>query len=182
MNTENRHEIQWYACKVFRNKTNTIRRQAEADGFYCYIPMQTILASDGYDTSYVKTYKTRPLVPWLLFIRSDEEYINQLQRNPNSHVGVYCYPGTTTPAPIPDHEMEIFRFVTTKFYHSIESVDEKQVKKGDRVRITGGLLQGAEGYIIRIHGTKRFVVMIEGVAAVATGYIPKQYIEKIIAQ
>ena len=60
----------------------------------------------------------------------------------------------------------------------MESIDQKIVK-GDRVKITGGILQGAEGYITRVHGTKRFVVVINGVAAIATGYIPKQFIEKI---
>ena len=51
--------------------------------------------------------------------------------------------------------------------------------KGDKVRIKEGVLKGAEGYITRIHGTKRFVVTIEGIAAIATTFIPKQFIEKI---
>ncbi len=42
-----------------------------------------------------------------------------------------------------------------------------------------GPFKGAEGYIVRVKNTKRFIVSIEGVAAVATGYIPKNFIEKI---
>lgn len=33
--------------------------------------------------------------------------------------------------------------------------------------------------IARIHGTKRFVVIVKGVAAVATTFIPRCFIEKI---
>ena len=54
-----------------------------------------------------------------------------------------------------------------------------ELVKGDRVRVTEGVFKGAEGYITRVHGTKRFVVVIEGIAAVATSYIPGKFLEKL---
>jgi len=41
------------------------------------------------------------------------------------------------------------------------------------------VFRGAEGYIARIRNAKRLIVAIEGVAAVATSYIPKDFMEKI---
>ena len=72
----------------------------------------------------------------------------------------------------------MFIFVTTVGSRNLEAVDPA-LAKGDRVRITGGVFRGAEGYIARIRNAKRLIVAIEGVAAVATSYIPKDFIEKI---
>ena len=52
-------------------------------------------------------------------------------------------------------------------------------KTGDRVRVIGGPLKGAEGYIKRIRKDQRLLVCVEGVIAVATSYIPNELLEKI---
>ena len=74
--------------------------------------------------------------------------------------------------------MEVFKFVT-RTAATLESIDEAQLSDKQQVRITGGIFAGAIGHICRVHGTKRFVVRIEGVAAVATTFIPRQFIEPI---
>ena len=47
------------------------------------------------------------------------------------------------------------------------------------MRVTGGPLKGAEGYIKRIRKDQRLLVCVEGVIAVATSYIPNELLEKI---
>lgn len=164
----------WYAYKVYYNKTAAIKLRAEQSGLRCFIPMRLVEAEEAGE----KVSREVPVIASLIFIRSDREYMERIRKTPQSHVGVYCYPGTSTPAEISDREMERFIFITTKGCRTLEAVDERIVR-GDRVRITGGTFAGAEGYITRIHGTKRFVVVIEGVAAIATTFIPRAYIEKI---
>ena len=85
------------------------------------------------------------------------------------------------PAIISDHEMSIFKMVTSDGNPDLEYMDPGAIsfKKGQHVRVTGGLFEGAEGYIQRIHGNRRLVVAIEGVVAVATSYIPSCFLEKI---
>lgn len=177
--TDESEPLHWYAYKVFHNKAQILREQLERIGLQYYIPIRKIIKSAKPEDSYsnTPTIEMRPVIPSLVFIRTTETTMKQL-RQPPYNLWVYCLPGTNIPAIIPNREMEVFIFVTTKGCQSLESIDQKIVK-GDRVKITGGILQGAEGYIIRVHGTKRFVVVINGVAAVATGYIPKQFIEKI---
>ena len=161
--TDESAPLHWYAYKVFHNKARILRDQLELKGLQCYIPIRKVIKSANTEN----TYSNTPAVATMA----------QLRQHPYN-LWVYCLPGTNIPATIPDQEMEVFIFVTTKGCQSLESIDQKIVK-GDRVKITGGILQGAEGYITRVHGTKRFVVVINGVAAIATGYIPKQFIEKI---
>lgn len=177
--TDESAPLHWYAYKVFHNKARILRDQLELKGLQCYIPIRKVIKSANTENTYSNTpaVEIQPVIPSLLFIRSTEATMAQLRQHPYN-LWVYCLPGTNIPATIPDREMEVFIFVTTKGCQSLESIDQKIVK-GDRVKITGGILQGAEGYITRVHGTKRFVVVINGVAAIATGYIPKQFIEKI---
>ncbi|MDE7126665.1 MAG: UpxY family transcription antiterminator [Bacteroidales bacterium] len=148
------------------------------DGFTYYVPMRPVMKNDSYGLSEEDAYEEEPVIPSLIFIRSTPGYVESIRKNPESPLGVYCSPGTKNPSVIPDNEMEIFMFVTRTGCRTVESIGLDFIR-GDRVRITGGMFCGAEGYITRVHGTRRFVVMIEGVAAIATVYIPRHFIEKI---
>ena len=52
-------------------------------------------------------------------------------------------------------------------------------RRGDKVCIIKGSFAGIEGELIRIKGHKRVVVLLEGVAAVATTYIPASFLERV---
>lgn len=88
---------------------------------------------------------------------------------------------TDSPLCVPDNQMDSFIAVAG---HPEEQViylaaEAKSLKKGDLVRVTGGLFRGAEGYFIRLKGDRRVVVNIPGVAAVATTFVHPSLIEKI---
>ncbi len=168
------NEEYWFAYRVFHNKIKSVIAQAQTDGWRVFVPMRTVEKVEGQQPHFIE----EPVIPSLVFIRSTKEYMMAIRKDPNSYIGVYCHPGTPEPAVIDDREMDIFMFVTTTGCQRLDAVDEKLVK-GDRIRVTGGLFKGAEGYITRVHGTKRFVVVIKGVAAVATTFVPRCYIEKI---
>ena len=152
--------IEWYALRILHNKSSEVCSIALRDNIEHFTPMRTTeRVVDGRTV-----VSMRPIMPSLLFVRCTI---------------AYCTPGTSKPQPIPDSEMELFRFVTRTASREIELLPN-DVELGDRVRITGGIFSGVEGYIHRIHGTKRLVVAIEGISVVATTYIPKQYIQKIV--
>lgn len=165
---------QWYALRILHNKWSAVHAMASSDNIEYFTPMRT--------TERVVDGRTvlaeHPIMPSLLFVRCTPNYISQLVLRTHDNVRAYCTPGTSHPQSIPDDQMELFRFVTRTASREIELVDNN-IELGDRVRITGGVFRGVEGYIHRIHGTKRLVVAIEGVTVVATTFIPKQYIEKI---
>ena len=167
--------IHWYAIRIFHNKARAIKAQVDKDGLQSYVPMRTVEKFSNGNTSYIN----EPVIPSLIFIRADQGHIENIRKDPASYAGVYCYPGTSTPAVIPDREMEMFIFVTTVGNQNLEAIDIS-LAKGDRIRVTNGMFKGAEGYITRVHNAKRLIVAIEGIAAVATTYIPKDYVEKIV--
>lgn len=164
----------WYAIRIFHNKVRAIKTQIDKDELRSYVPMRTVEKSNSYGTISIE----EPVIPSLIFIRANQEYIENIRKDPTSYAGVYCHPGTSIPAVIPDREMEIFIFVTTAERRNLEVVDIS-LAKGDKIRVTDGIFKGAEGYIARVHNAKRLIVAIQGVAAIATTYIPKDYVEKI---
>ena len=167
-----REDIRWYALRALHNKGSVVRRIAESDGIEWYTPQREVEEMvDGKLTT-----RTTPLMPSLLFLRCTTAYIERLRMITGDNILPYCYAHSIVPEPIADSAMEVFRFVTRTAARTLELVEERG-ENDRRVRITGGLFAGCEGYLRRVHGTKRFVVRIEGVAAVATTYIPRQHIE-----
>jgi transcription antitermination factor NusG len=59
------------------------------------------------------------------------------------------------------------------------SNDEVSLRKGVKVRITGGVFTGVEGIFMRIKGDKRLVVSIPNLFSVATAYIPSCYVQEV---
>lgn len=85
-------------------------------------------------------------------------------------------------ATIPEAQMTSFRLVTESGLSGLDFFADDEItryRKGDRVRVTGGPLKGAEGYIRRIKKDRRLLVSIEGVIAVASSYIPTELLEKV---
>lgn len=78
------------------------------------------------------------------------------------------------PSLISEYEMDMFRLVTSSGAAGLDYFGGDSIVYGigDRVRVTGGVFKGAEGYIKRIKGKRRLIVSITGICAVATSFIP----------
>ena len=174
MTSQEQESERWFAYRIFHNKIEYIKQKLDKDTVQYFIPVRLEQKEHNGGFAYIEV----PIIPSLVFIRTTPTYLHELKTNCPQHISIYTNPGTTDAATIPDKEIEIFMYVLSKGCRQLESMDEKLVK-GNHVRITGGLFEGAEGYITRVHGTKRFVVMVRGVAAVATTFIPRCFIEKI---
>lgn len=79
---------------------------------------------------------------------------------------------------IPDKQMEDFMFLLDFSTDGVEVLN-KDLKRGDRVRVIKGPLLGLEGELVRLKGHKRVVIRLDGVASIATSYIPSSFLEKI---
>lgn len=79
---------------------------------------------------------------------------------------------------IPDKQMEDFMFLLDFSTDGVEVLN-KDLKRGDRVRVIKGPLSGLEGELVRLKGHKRVVIRLDGVASIATSYIPSSFLEKI---
>ena len=168
----------WYALKVFFNRVFDIEERLKKVGTECYVPVEkrTVMIEGK------RKVRILPVIGSLMFVRTTEPDILELQRALQGKLIVYRAPGSTRPAVIPEDEFNIFRLVTsTGGDLALEYFgDERMVcHKGDRVRVTEGKLKGVEGYVKRIRRDRKFMVVIHGVIAVATAYIPPCFLEKV---
>lgn len=169
--------ISWYALKVFYNRVAKIETLLKGQNIESYIPMRSVEQVVGGR----KVRRRKPAISSLMFMRCTEAEASELQKQLMGEVMVYRNRGERQPAAIPDSEMQMFIRITSIDDLGLEYLGESNEEwtTGDRVRVTGGIFQGTEGYIKRIKGDHRLVVAIEGVIAVATSYIPNCFLEKI---
>lgn len=83
------------------------------------------------------------------------------------------------PAVIPDEQMEAFIWMTSNDFDVKYLGEPKDLKLGDRVRITSGPLKGQTGNVKRIKKDRKFVITIGNVAAFTIEGITHDMMEKI---
>ena len=170
-------EKAWFAMKVFQNKVFEIEAYLQAKDIETYFPVSYEEKTVGGVTKSVR----KPVITSLIFFRTFSENLTTLEQELSSRVALYRYRKSRQVAVIPDREMDIFKMVTSVSNNNWDYVDADALtfSPEDKVRVTGGEFEGAEGYIKRIKGNRRLVVAIEGVVAIATAYIPSCYLKKI---
>ena len=157
---QEKDNINWYAMKVFYNRTDVVKSRLEG--------------------RVVETYSQK-VMPSLLFVRCSAVEILKIRRDEWASTMVYSNPETKMPSAIPEGQMAMFMLVTSSGDKGLEYLgeDKPEYHLGDRVRVISGILKGAEGHIKRIKKDRRLIVTIEGVAAIATSYIKPELLEKV---
>ena len=199
--------MKWYALKIFFNKTFDVEAYLDGRAIDTYIPIEKVKlegvpyllarkrlakAPDHQDARYIVEepfiFQRKPLVNSLVFIHCTRSQLQDVdaflkERDANNNVRGFIYKNTKKEyAVIPDKEMASFRLVVEKGANGLKFFADDSLASyttGDRVRVKEGPLKGAEGYIKRIRRDRRLLVVIEGIVAVATTYIPPQNLEKI---
>lgn len=167
----------WFAVKVFFNRVTRMSTFLDEDDISYYIPMKTVESfKDGQ-----KIYEQKQLVTSLIFVKCDHKYLLSLKDKFGDAFYVYSDFETKSPRVIPEKEMKSFMLVTSVNDMGLELLPDGYVdyKIGDHVKVIDGVFKGAEGYVKRIQGRKRLIVSIEGIAVVATSYIPRSFLEII---
>ena len=125
-----------------------------------------------------------PVVRDLIFVLGERDTIQEAKsRIPYLHYIVRPIDGKNCPVEVPDEQMQQFIAVCNEIDDKTEIFAGEEIcfEVGERVRITGGAFKGCEGKLVKIEGkrSKRFVVAIDGIIAVAVSGITAENIEKI---
>ena len=195
-------KLNWYALKVFYNKVFEIEALLGDMGLETYIPVRQVqLKGEEHmriarrlatpddrrrDNQFVQAgpviFKRVPIVSSLLFVCAPKERLPEISACVEGRGFVYKMADRKTYAVIPDKQMAMFRMVCSSGADGLEFFSDEDMtryKTGDRVRVLEGPLKGAEGYIKRIRKDRRLLVSIEGFIAVATSFIPPQFLEVV---
>ena len=125
-----------------------------------------------------------PILGNLLFVKSSKAELDpilkriKLQLNITSDL-YYRDLGSRQLIVVPDDQMLNFIAVAGSGEEQIIylSNEEVRIRKGTKVRITGGAFAGVEGVFMRIKGDKRLVVSLHSLGfSVATAYLPSRLV------
>ena len=195
-------KFNWYALKVFYGKVFEIEAVLADMDLETYIPVRKdLLKGEEHmralrrlatpddrrrDNRFIQAgpliYKRVPVVSSLLFVRAPKDRLPEIDACVKEKGFVYKAADRKTVAVIPDKQMAMFQLVCSSGAEGLEFFaddDMTRYRTGDKVRVLEGPLKGAEGYIKRIRKDRRLLVAIEGFIAVATSFIPPQFLEKV---
>lgn len=154
-------KIKWYATRVVDNKPYVLK----------------YLQLEGLETTQIAD------IPSLLFIRCFKKQLNELRYGDfRGYIYVYRKAGSNEPGPVPEHIMKTFAIMAPFHDEPVIylSVDDPNFFKGQLKVVTGGVFKGCVGLVKRIKGERRLVVKVSDNSAVATPYIPREFIEDYI--
>ena len=194
-------KLRWYALKIFYNRVFEMESLFNAMGLESYIAVELVhLKGDDHIRAQIiladpdnprrgryvakgpELFERRPMVASLMFVHDTPEHVKLLNKELEGKGFVYRNAETRAAVAIPDRQMTTFRLVTDSGVTGLEFYADDDItrfRQGEKVRVVEGPLKGAEGYIKRIKRNRRLLVAIEGVIAVATSYIPPQFLAPV---
>lgn len=167
----------WFAIRVTYNREMKVKRELDSLHIENFLPMTYRIVMRG-------ERKIKELVPAihnLIFVNISAEKLREYKSTTQLPIRYIMNRETREPIIIPERQMKNFIAVAGNLSEQIVYLEPNasNFKKGDKVKIIGGVFEGAEGYFMRIKGDRRVVVCINGLAAVATAFIHPSLVTKI---
>lgn len=154
-----------------------VKADLDEKGIENFLPMHYIYKTEGEK----RIKKLVPAIHNLIFVLIDSKKMVHYKANTSLPIRYIMNHETHCPIIIPRQQMENFIAVAGSHDEQLIYLEEVPAlfQKGDKVKITGGIFEGAVGTFMRIKGDRRVVVSIPGVIAVATMHIHPSLLEKI---
>ena len=176
----NETEMKWFAMRATYGRNLMAQRALEMDKIESFVPMRKRTLKVG---RRIKTDMI-PVVRDLIFVLGDKDMVQEAKsRIPYLHYIVRPVEGKSVPVEVPDEQMQQFIAVCNEMDDKAEllSGEEAHFEVGERVEVVSGAFKGCRGSLVKIEGkrSKRFVVAIDGIIAVAVSGITANDIKHI---
>ena len=173
-------EVVWFALSAPHRREMKAKSLLDSAHIENFIPMQY----QAVGTAKGKERRLVPAISNLLFAKSSKRKLQELKTGvPFLQYKVRPEGGRNVPIIVPDHQMEQFRAICETHNEHLVFLQPEEINlsEGTPVRILGGAFDGITGIFVKLTGKKekRVVVLLEGVAAVATAEISPDLIEVI---
>lgn len=167
----------WFAIRVTYNREMKVKRELDSIHIENFLPMKYRIIVRGEK----KIKELVPAIHNLIFVYITPEDLKSYKATTALPIRYIMNRETREPIVIPEQQMQNFIAIAGNPTEQIVYLDPdvSNFKKGDKVKIIGGVFEGAEGYFMRIKGDRRVVVCINGIATVATAFIHPSLVKKI---
>lgn len=171
--------VYWFAIRVSYGRVLRFCAEMQEAGVEHFVPMQRKKVERDGKTCVV----TVPAISNLCFVRSTKAWIEEhfLGMGENRPAHFMWDKATRNPIVVSDKAMADFMQVCSIMADDILYLKDITAKlhEGQKVRVTEGPFKGVEGTIVRIKRSRRVVVELPGLLAVATNYIDPRFLEVI---
>ena len=173
-------ERKWFAMRATYGRSLMAQRSLEKDKIESFVPMRKRTVKVG---RRIKTDMI-PVVRDLIFVLGERETVQEAKSKiPYLHYIVRPAEGKNLPVEVPEEQMQQFIAICNDMDDKSEllSGEEAHFEVGERVEVVNGSFKGHRGMLVKIEGkrSKRFVVAIDGVIAVAVSGITAKDIKHI---
>lgn len=176
--------LNWFPMRVTYDRQLRIKDHLDALGIQNFVPMKygTGITSGGRQkimlvpaiSNLIFVRSTRTKLTWLKMMRREFQPMRYMMSH--SHLGI-----PSTIIRVPDRQMNNFI--------KVASIQDDRViypettnflgKEGKKVKIIDGDFKGVFGVIKRVKGSKRVVVELDDIAAVAIAFVPSSFLQEI---
>ena len=167
----------WYALRVSYSRELKVQKALDALGVKTFVPMMWKRCPVNSDRKLV------PAVGNLCFAYSTRTALEDFIRGYGEASPVHFYWDRTAnrPLTVPDKAMNDFITVASTLDEDIVYVTEisAKLREGQTVMVKDGPFKGVEGKVVRIRKSRRILVELPGMLAVATTYIDPVNLEII---
>lgn len=162
----------WFVLRVSYSRELKIKEKLDGMGVRSFVPM--IWRTRTVDGKSEK--KLVPAVSNLCFVHWTKTDLESFIRSygENSPVHFYWDRITGTPMVVAQKAMEDFIRVAGTMDEDLIYLTEisAKLREGQKVRLISGPFAGVEGHVVRIRKSRRIMVEIPGMLAVASAYLP----------
>ena len=172
----------WYALRVSYSRELKIQAQLQEVGVRTFVPMAWRRCPDKPGIT-KDAKKLVPAVNNLCFVYWTKPEIESYIRSFGEKSPVHFYWDRTTSSAlvVPEKAMEDFIKVSASMDEDLIYITEitEKLREGQAVRVKEGPFKGIEGKVVRIKKSRRILVELPGMLAVATTYVDPAFLEII---
>lgn len=176
--------LSWYALRVSYSRELKVRDRLNELGVKTFVPMmwRRCPVKPGMTTGN-PSRRLVPAVGNLCFAYSTRAELEDFIRGYGETSPVHFYWDRTAnkPLTVPEKAMNDFIAVSSTLDEDLIYITEitSKLREGQTVKVKEGPFKGVEGKVVRIRKSRRILVELPGMLAVATTYIQPEYLEII---
>lgn len=172
-------ENKWYPLRVTYGRELKLKERLDQLQVVSYIPMRyKKVEKDGKRKTVLV-----PAVSNLCFAYTTRDVIDRLRSGLLETLPFHYIwdKATSLPIVVPDKAMDDFIKVSSSLEDDLVYLSEVSplLRAGQKVRVIAGPFAGIEGKVVRIRKSKRVMVELPGMLAVATTYIRGEWLERV---
>lgn len=166
-------KARWFVMRAYKCERLAEEKLSGKDGLEYFIPKHYVIrVYHG-----TKSKRLVPVIPSLVFVHArHDQIIDFKKRHDFLQFTMWEKRIGKEYIIVPDDQMDSFIKVASQYENDVTfyKPNEVDLKKGTRVRIHGGKLDGVEGTFVRVRGkrNRRVVVQLDGIMAAATEVHP----------